>query len=844
MAILSANTNETINNFGTLIGSLGLGGGTNLLHNQQGGLFNSGPLVDLTVGNTFLNEGTLSPGGQGTIQTTQIIGDLVLGATSILRLDIDSMNGSDKLEVNGSTTLGGSLVLNPLDMLTAFTDANAYNVIFSADGITGSSASILESLPDLDVQAGIINGGQNLQLQLVSGMSGGGGGNPSCSINMGVLTCSGLLEFGVLNFGDNANISDIGNGTIRINGLVQDIVAPAGQRAIGFQVDAMQDIDLTVASAGFDIITSGQSADGIFVENTGGDVDIVSDANIITDGTFSDGIVGLAVGEQNVSISSSGDILLQKPSSFGLVGVVFGSGNVDIQSTGSLTGSDSRGENDLFEHISVFGRVSEDGNVTITTEAPVLVIGGDSSGLVGRVNGNGDVNITALDVVEVFPTDPFTEGSTIEALVGGNGNITIRAEERLLRDGADFIVNAEIGGNGNIDLLFNGELYGQPVDATFANSFGSGVRAAVMGEGDIAIESNADVFIRNATAFEALGGTSGDITLNINSNFDDANFRGSVARVIAADVGDATVNIVGDLEIDGSAVIGSITNGTMTISHVGDFNAASPSAYIDIETTAEATLIVNTQGNLTSSYDGANITGELFILGDIVNPVLSGDETIADSFGTIALTHTGDITLVDRELIASPLIDVVGTDISVTVVGNLLVDGSARDVGVGQTRYANHGITNAGESRIGGTTTNTNAERIAYDVTGSIIARGVDSDALIGALAAGGEGSIALRGGPFRGGTDDGSGINLAFSEATSTWFIDLADDSTLSALSGLAIRGGASDDTVMARGGITGLVDLAGGDDEFVLFSSSAILGDISFGDGTDRLTFTAGAD
>ena len=61
-AVLGVAGNEVINNSGTLIGNINLGGGTNALNNLAGGVVNSGAILNFGAGNAFANDGTLSPG--------------------------------------------------------------------------------------------------------------------------------------------------------------------------------------------------------------------------------------------------------------------------------------------------------------------------------------------------------------------------------------------------------------------------------------------------------------------------------------------------------------------------------------------------------------------------------------------------------------------------------------------------------------------------------------------------------------------------------------------------------------------------------------------------------------
>jgi uncharacterized protein with beta-barrel porin domain len=141
--------NNTVNNFGTVIGNVTLGSGTNAFNNLAGGLFNAGATVDLGAGNTLSNAGTLSPGGAGVIQTTALSGNLVQTATGRLLTDINIAGAtSDRVNISGTANLAGAVqvqVVNPA--LGAF-----QQTILSAAGGTATNGLSLLASPALQAQ--------------------------------------------------------------------------------------------------------------------------------------------------------------------------------------------------------------------------------------------------------------------------------------------------------------------------------------------------------------------------------------------------------------------------------------------------------------------------------------------------------------------------------------------------------------------------------------------------------------------------------------------------------------------------------------------------------------------
>ena len=149
LAIKGDTGNNTVNNFGTVIGNVILGSGTNAFNNMAGGFFNSGATVDLGAGNMLTNAGTLSPGGAGVIQTTALTGNLVQTATGRLFTDINIAGAtSDRVNVSGTANLAGAVqvqVLNPA--LGAFQQT----IVSAAGGATNNGLALLAS-PALQAQ--------------------------------------------------------------------------------------------------------------------------------------------------------------------------------------------------------------------------------------------------------------------------------------------------------------------------------------------------------------------------------------------------------------------------------------------------------------------------------------------------------------------------------------------------------------------------------------------------------------------------------------------------------------------------------------------------------------------
>jgi uncharacterized protein with beta-barrel porin domain len=149
LAITGDTGNNTVNNFGTVIGNVILGTGANAFNNMAGGVFNSGATVNLGAGNTLTNAGTLSPGGAGVIQTTALTGNLVQSATGRLLTDINVAGGpSDRINVSGTANLAGAVQLQVSNLSFAPWQAT----VLSATGGTTNNGLTLVASPVLQEQ--------------------------------------------------------------------------------------------------------------------------------------------------------------------------------------------------------------------------------------------------------------------------------------------------------------------------------------------------------------------------------------------------------------------------------------------------------------------------------------------------------------------------------------------------------------------------------------------------------------------------------------------------------------------------------------------------------------------
>ncbi|MEM9029347.1 MAG: autotransporter outer membrane beta-barrel domain-containing protein [Pseudomonadota bacterium] len=145
------------------------------------------------------------------------------------------------------------------------------------------------------------------------------------------------------------------------------------------------------------------------------------------------------------------------------------------------------------------------------------------------------------------------------------------------------------------------------------------------------------------------------------------------------------------------------------------------------------------------------------------------------------------------------------------------------------------GSDNASTSLVGITAIQSGLGNIEINTSATITAFGDGMDG-IRALNSNSNGTttVTLKGGHVRGGSGDGAGVSFAFSVIGTTNILNIESDATVSAASGIAVRGSDGNDTINNSGKLIGAVDLGAGADRFDL-NTDANFSEITLVDGGD---------
>lgn len=156
-AILGGLGNETVNNWGTVTGSVDLGAGTNAFNNLADGRLVSGATVKLGAGNTLKNDGTLSPGGVDQASVTTITGHLVQSQSGEYVTDLDFLaNMADRVEVSGTSSLDGKIAVNLVNPSFVTPGSKQFTILSSAGGVTDKTNLALSAEASAVIQYALL----------------------------------------------------------------------------------------------------------------------------------------------------------------------------------------------------------------------------------------------------------------------------------------------------------------------------------------------------------------------------------------------------------------------------------------------------------------------------------------------------------------------------------------------------------------------------------------------------------------------------------------------------------------------------------------------------------------
>jgi hypothetical protein len=156
-AIRATVGDDRVENTGTIVGSVDLGGGQNAFVNAIKASFMAGDQVMLGTGNTLTNRGTLWAGDPSRVSTTALTGDFAQSTDGVFAVDLDLRFGAaDRLNVSGTASVDGTIkvnLINPLASAIAAKPGTFDAVIVAAAGGQLGAAVGVQAAPPLSLQA-------------------------------------------------------------------------------------------------------------------------------------------------------------------------------------------------------------------------------------------------------------------------------------------------------------------------------------------------------------------------------------------------------------------------------------------------------------------------------------------------------------------------------------------------------------------------------------------------------------------------------------------------------------------------------------------------------------------
>ncbi|MBN9051534.1 MAG: hypothetical protein J0H78_18910 [Rhizobiales bacterium] len=141
-AMTATDGDDTVDNFGTMIGSITLGGGANTFNNKTDSLFVMGATVALGSG-TLANDGVVSPGDAGRVMTTTITGNFTQSAGGTYVASVDFMaNDGDRIVVSGTSIVTGKVSVAPVNRGNIQPGAHEVTILSSAGGVTDTGLTL------------------------------------------------------------------------------------------------------------------------------------------------------------------------------------------------------------------------------------------------------------------------------------------------------------------------------------------------------------------------------------------------------------------------------------------------------------------------------------------------------------------------------------------------------------------------------------------------------------------------------------------------------------------------------------------------------------------------------
>ena len=355
--------------------------------------------------------------------------------------------------------------------------------------------------------------------------------SPECTVSGTTVTCTGDLQRGV-----DVDAHSGPYTTLYVNKLDGNIAPVAGGKGIEFTFEADTntdlDLNLTIDTGGFDIITRGDGGDGVSVDDTynGSNIKIDVTGDIKTGDTSGHGIRTASDGTDDV-----GDHVL-------------------VIMNGNITTTGER---------SVGIRAASEGRVTVEMTGDIKTEHQQSGGIYANSFDGGDIEVTVTGNIET--KGDGSEGIDIKA--GQNGAVTVTVTGDIKTEGQNSTgINAEAA-QGSIGITLNGgtinagadgvKFVGGPTGTGVFNTLTINNAVTISGASGDVVGGTGDEIIDNYGTLTTRGTIDLGAEANFFNNMAGATFNSGTAVILGPN--DRFTN-EGDLSPGGASACGAWRN--------------------------------------------------------------------------------------------------------------------------------------------------------------------------------------------------------------------------------------------------------------------------------------------
>jgi uncharacterized protein with beta-barrel porin domain len=468
---------------------------------------------------------------------------------------------------------------------------------------------------------------------------------------------------------------------------------------------------------------------------------------------------------------------------------------------------------------------NQSAGIAITAPTPVTTLNVNNlTTAIAPASGTNGVSFTSAGAVTIN-SNTGTFGittSNASGITAAGSSPTVTSTGNVTTAGYNAVGISAYARIGAITVTSTGNI-------TTAGGYAHGIEASSYGGGAVTVTSTGNITTAGTTAVGILVDTADNLAsaVTVTSTGNITTAGTTATGIFALANGPVTVTSTGNIATRGAGARGIYAashSGAVTVTSIGNITTAGDNAAGILAGFAGSPRIgamtVTSTGNITTA--GSNASGivasgsgavTVTSTGNIATAGANANGIIAEGSGTgaVTVTSSGNITTAGNQAVG---IYAAGTSgaVTVTSIGNITTTGNYTN-GIYATSAAAVTVTSTGNISIaGGGAVGILAVGAGVTVTstGNITTAGNNSFGIF-AHSTGGPITVTIDSGTVSGGTGTGAGIDLE-GGSTNT----LTNFGTVTALSGLAIKGNTGNNTVNNFGTVIGNVILGSGTNAF----------------------------